>query len=101
MPPGPHRPAGSWAGVFDRAGWFLLRGCGRQQVPVPSAALSLLLFLILQGPLPGQAVWEQTQGLGEAVCCMGTLKLWWQTRKDLLHPGQVQGADKSHLAGGE
>lgn len=101
MPAGPHRPAGSWAGVFDRAGRFLIRGCGGQQVPVPSPALSLLLFLILQGPLPGQAVWEETQGHGEAVPCAGTLKPRCQTRKELQHPGQGRGADRSHLAGGE
>lgn len=41
---------------------------------MPSPALSLLLFLILQGPLPGQAVWEERQGHGEAVSGVGTLK---------------------------
>ncbi|PKU29488.1 hypothetical protein llap_20207 [Limosa lapponica baueri] len=59
---GPHTPAGSWAGVFHRTRRFFIRGCGGQQAPVPSPALSFLLFFILKGSLPGQAVWGETSG---------------------------------------
>lgn len=71
---GPHTPAGSWTGVFHGARKFFIRRCGGQQAPVPSPALSLLLFFILKGPLPGQAVWDETSGHGEAVSCMGILQ---------------------------
>lgn len=70
----PHAPAGSWTGVFHRARRFFIHRCGGQQAPVPSPALSLLLFFILKGPLPGQAVWDQTQQHREAAPCAESLQ---------------------------
>lgn len=58
---------------------------------MPSPPLSLLLLLILQGPLPGQAVWGETRVTSEALSCMGTPKCWWQARQELLHQGKATG----------